>query len=94
MERTEAPGCIRKSIDRFIIINKTSNMKINMGTADRITRLILVIIIGVLYYTEVVTGALAAVLLILAVVFAITSFVGFCPIYTFLGINSRGLKKQ
>lgn len=67
-------------------------MKANMGTADRIIRLIVAAIIAVLYFTEVISGTLGVVLLILALVFTLTSFVSFCPLYTPFGISTRKKK--
>ncbi|MDR6967288.1 hypothetical protein J2X31_001295 [Flavobacterium arsenatis] len=64
-------------------------MKKNMGFADKIIRFILAIVVGVLYYTDVINGTLAIVLGALAVVFILTSFIGFCPLYLPFGINTR-----
>jgi Protein of unknown function (DUF2892) len=64
-------------------------MKKNMGFADKAIRFILAIIVGVLYYTNVINGTLAIVLGVLAVVFILTSFIGFCPLYLPFGINTR-----
>jgi len=63
-------------------------MKKNMGTADRIIRLVLAAILGYLYYTGAVSGALGIVLIVLAVVFVLVSFVGFCPLYAPFGFNT------
>jgi len=63
-------------------------MKKNMGSADKIIRILLAIIIGVLYYTNVINGTIAIVLGALAVVFVLTSFIGFCPLYMSLGIKT------
>jgi fatty acid desaturase len=63
-------------------------MKNNMGPADRITRLILAAIIAVLYFTNIFTGIWGIVLLILAGVFVLTSFMGFCPLYSLFGVNT------
>lgn len=60
-----------------------------MGFADKIIRFILAISVGVLYYTNVINGTLAIVLGALAVVFILTSFVSFCPLYLPFGINTR-----
>lgn len=68
-------------------------MKKNMGTADRIIRVVIAVIIAVLYFNNIITGTLGVVLLVLAGVFVLTSFVSFCPIYTVLGINSCRAKK-
>jgi len=59
-------------------------MKINMSAADRAIRLLLVAIIAILYFTDNVSGMVAIILGILAVIFAFTSFIGFCsPYYPF-----------
>jgi hypothetical protein len=63
-------------------------MKKNMGTVDKIIRLIVAAIFIVLYFTNVISGTLGIVLLILAIVFAITSFLSFCPLYLPFGINT------
>lgn len=63
-------------------------MKKNMGTADRIIRLVLAAIIGVLYFNGIITGTLSIVLLILAIIFVLVSFVGFCPLYAPFGFNT------
>ena len=59
-----------------------------MGGADRIIRIIIAIVVGVLYYTGTISGTLGMVLLVLGVVFLLTSFINFCPLYTVLGINT------
>ena len=63
-------------------------MKKNIGSADRVIRLVLAAIIAVLYFTHTITGTLAIVLLILAVVFVLTSFISFCPLYLPFGIST------
>lgn len=63
-------------------------MKKNMGTADRIIRTLAAIVIGVLYFTNVVSGALGVVLMIVAVIFLLTSVISFCPLYTLFGIST------
>lgn len=63
-------------------------MKINMGGADRIIRALVAIAIGVLYFTNVITGTLAIILLVLGAVFLLTSIVGFCPLYAPFGVRT------
>lgn len=60
-----------------------------MGFLDRTIRFILAIIIGVLYYTNVINGTLAIVLGIFAIAFILTSFISFCPLYLPFGIITR-----
>ena len=69
-------------------------MKKNMGSADRVVRVLLAAVIAFLYFTNVVTGTLGLVLLVLAVVFALTSFVSFCPLYAPFGISTCAVKKD
>ena len=68
-------------------------MKTNMGIIDRVIRIVVALIFIGLYLANVITGTLAIVLLVLAGVFALTSFVGFCPLYWPLGISTWGKKK-
>lgn len=63
-------------------------MKKNMGTADRVIRFILAAIFLVLYFTNTVTGIWGIVLLVLAGVFILTSFVSFCPLYAPFGLST------
>lgn len=69
-------------------------MKKNMGTVDRTVRILLAIIMGVLYFTNTVTGVLGIVLLILTVVFLLTGFISFCPLYAIFGFNTCKTKQQ
>jgi uncharacterized membrane protein len=67
-------------------------MKKNMGQADKIFRGILAAVIAILYFTNVISGIVAIVLGALAVIFLITSFVSFCPLYAPFGISTREKK--
>lgn len=60
----------------------------NMGTADRVIRIFVAAVIAILYFTNVVSGTLGIVLLVLAGVFLLTSFVSFCPLYAPFGIKT------
>lgn len=64
-------------------------MKKNMGVADRIIRTILAIVVVFLYFTDQITGTAAIVLGILAIIFLLTSFVGFCPLYVPFKLSTR-----
>lgn len=59
-----------------------------MGNADRLIRLSVAALVLILFFTKVITGTLAVVLLIFAGVFVLTSLVGFCPLYLPLGIKT------
>lgn len=63
-------------------------MKKNMGTADKTIRLLVAAVIAVLYFTGNISGTLGIVLLVVAIVFALTSFMSFCPLYKPFGINT------
>jgi hypothetical protein len=63
-------------------------MKKNMGTIDKVIRILVAVVIAVLYFTHIISGTLAIIFLIIAGVFILTSLVGFCPLYTALGIKT------
>ncbi len=65
-----------------------------MGTADKAIRILVAVVIAVLYFTNTISGTLAIVLGILAVVFILTSFISFCPLYLPFGINTLKKKRQ
>lgn len=70
-------------------------MKKNMGTIDKAIRILFAIVIAVLYFASTISGTIAIVLLTLAAVFIITSFMSFCPLYWFFGISTihKGVTK-
>lgn len=68
-------------------------MKKNMGSTDRIIRFIVAAIFIALYFTNTVTGIWGIVLLVLAGVFILTSFVSFCPLYAPFGLSTCPNKK-
>lgn len=63
-------------------------MKKNMGNLDKGMRLIIAIAIAVLYFTDIIQGSLAYILMAFAIIFVLTSFISFCPLYLPLGINT------
>jgi len=64
-------------------------MKPNMGTADKVIRLIVVVIIAVLYFTGQISGTAAIILGIIAAAFLVTSLIGWCPSYVPFGISTQ-----
>lgn len=64
-------------------------MKKNMGTADKIIRILLAIVISVLYFMDIINGTIAIIGLVLSAVFILTSFMSFCPLYLPFGISTR-----
>jgi len=63
-------------------------MKKNMGTTDRLIRVIIAVVIAILYFITIISGAMALVLVGLAVILVLTSLVSFCPLYVALGITT------
>ena len=68
-------------------------MKKNMGTLDKGIRFVIAIAIALLYYFDIITGTLAYILIAVAIIFLLTSFINFCPLYTLFGINTCKVKK-
>ena len=63
-------------------------MKKNMGTTDKIIRIVIAVLFSVLFFTKAVTGVAGIILLVLAAVFILTSLIGSCPLYLPFGINT------
>ena len=68
-------------------------MKKNMGSTDKTIRITLAVMVAILYFTNTISGTLAIVLGIIAVIFIATSFISFCPLYSIIGINTCKIKK-
>jgi hypothetical protein len=64
-------------------------MKKNMGTIDRTIRFLLAMVVLVLYLLKMISGTAAIILGIFAVIFVITSFISFCPLYVPFKISTR-----
>jgi len=64
-------------------------MKKNMGTIDKSVRILIAAVVVLLFFTNVISGTLAYVLLALSAVFVLTSFLSFCPLYLPFGLNTR-----
>lgn len=67
-------------------------MKKNIGSADKVIRLIIAAIIAVLYFTHIITGIFGIVLIIFAAGLILTCFMSFCTLYLPFGINT--IKKK
>ena len=68
-------------------------MKPNMGTTDKVIRILVALVIAGLYFTNYISGTVAIVLLVLAGIFILTSFISFCPLYFPFGISTRKKEK-
>jgi len=60
-----------------------------MGSADRIIRILVAIVIAILYFTHKIAGTLAIILGILAIIFLLTSLIGFCGLYVPFKISTK-----
>ena len=67
-------------------------MKANIGSFDKVIRIILAIIFAVLYITKLVDGTVGIVLLVLSGILLLTSMFSFCPLYTILGLKTTSKK--
>jgi len=67
-------------------------MKQNMGSIDKLVRVLVAVVIGILYFTDQITGTAAIILGIFAVIFLLTSAIGFCPLYLPLKLST--IKKK
>lgn len=63
-------------------------MKKNMGTADKTVRILIAVVIFALIYTDTLQGTLAWVLGAFSVIFILTSFISWCPLYTIIGLST------
>jgi hypothetical protein len=63
-------------------------MKQNVGTIDKVIRILIAAVVVILFFTHVITGTLGIVLLVLSGVLVLTSIVGFCPIYYPFGLRT------
>jgi hypothetical protein len=68
-------------------------MKNNVGTIDKTIRILIAVAIITLYFTQILTGILGIVLLVVAGVLILTSIAGICPLYSVLKVTTLGKKK-
>jgi hypothetical protein len=61
----------------------------NMGSTDRILRLLAVVAIGLAVLLGAVSGTSATILAVVAGVLLVTSLVGTCPAYLPFGLSTR-----
>jgi hypothetical protein len=65
-----------------------------MGKTDRLIRVFISVILTLLYFTGMVSGAFGIMLIVIGGIFLATATIGFCPLYTLLGINTCGKQNQ
>lgn len=63
-------------------------MKKNMGNIDKGIRIVVALLLLLAIYMELVTTPWSIILLVVAGVLVLTSFLNFCPLYTLFGINT------
>jgi len=61
----------------------------NIGKVDKVIRLVLALVVGVLIITGNLVGTAAVILGILALVFLATSAIGTCPLYIPFNISTK-----
>ena len=69
-------------------------MKTNIGTIDRIVRLLIAITFSVLYFTGIIVGNLGFGLLAVSAIMVMTSMMSSCPFYSIFGISSCNTKNE
>jgi hypothetical protein len=60
-----------------------------MGSFDRIARIFIAVLIGVLYSTHVISGTLGFIFLVIAGIFLLTGVIGLCPLYALFGVRTK-----
>ena len=81
------------NIDTMILLLFSNSLKLyymkkNMGSTDKIIRILIAAVIAILYFTGTITGTLGTVLLIVGIIFLLTSFISFCPLYAPFGLST------
>jgi hypothetical protein len=69
-------------------------MKKNMGNLDRTLRFVVAAALIALFYTGTISGVLGIVLVVLAVIFFLTGFIGVCPLYLPFGLSTCRVEKK
>ena len=70
------------------------SMKKNMGSADKLIRVLIAAVVVFLFYNGSISGTLGIVLLVFAGIFVLPSFISFCPLYAILGISTCSIKNK
>jgi hypothetical protein len=68
-------------------------MKKNIGSADRIVRILFAVVVAGLYFADVITGTTAIILGLVAVILFATALVGTCPIYLAAKMSTNKTEK-
>lgn len=68
-------------------------MKKNIGSIDKIVRITIAAIIGLLYFTDTIPGVIGTILIVVSGILVVTSLISFCPIYKLFG-STRSIKNN
>ncbi len=69
-------------------------MKKNVGTIDRVIRVVLAAVFAYLFFSGTVVGTLGIILVVLGAIFLLTALVGTCGLYLPFGISTCKVKPQ
>lgn len=64
-------------------------MNSNMNKADRVIRIIIAAILATLYFKDVIGGLIGFIILLVAIILAITGVFGYCPLYAIFGFKTN-----
>jgi hypothetical protein len=64
-------------------------MKSNLHKLDRVLRIIVAVVVGLLYFNGTLEGTLGTIFIVVATIFALTSVINFCPLYAAMGISTK-----
>jgi len=67
-------------------------MEKNIGKTEQIIRLIITILLFMILYSEIFTGGVAVLILLIATVFLTTAITAYCPIYKWLNTDTNQAK--
>jgi len=60
----------------------------NVGSVDKIIRLVIALVLAYLYYSGVLSGTLGIVAVVVGAIALLTSLINFCPLYAVIGVNT------
>jgi hypothetical protein len=74
---------------KFLNIININKMKKNIGTIDKVIRILVAVVVAVLYYAKIFSGTTGIIMMALSVIFVVTSLISYCPLYQLISINTR-----
>jgi hypothetical protein len=64
-------------------------MRRNIGTVDKVIRILVALAVVILYFINVISGTSAIILLIISGILVVTGILSICPLYLMIGVNTR-----